>query len=106
MERYHEAYRKYIKGVKSQTEMDAEYKLQNVYISTTVYKNGKRIGVIAENLDTKEVFFIEQQELNRKIEGKEDIIEPYFGKNIRLVRRAMRNGEDIVFPYTTKILEV
>ena len=106
MEEFQKAYEKYKKQVVPQTIIEAEYTLQKIYISTTVYKSGKRIGVIAENVDTKEVFFIEQKDLNDKIKGNGYIAEPYLGDNIRLVREAMRYGEDIGFPYTTMLINV
>ncbi len=106
MEKYRKAYEKYRNQEIPQTIIDAEKTLQNIYISATIYEGGKKIGVIAENIATKEVFLVEQKELNEKIKGDGYIAEPYLGNNIRLVREAMRYGEDIGFPYTTMVIDV
>ena len=106
MEKYNKAYEKYRNQKTPQTIIDAEKTLQNIYVCATVCKSGRSIGAIAENVDTKELFFLEQKELNNKIKGDGYIAEPYLGKNIRLVREAMRYGEDIGFPYTTMVINV
>lgn len=106
MEKYNKAYEKYRNQIIPQTIIDAEKTLQKIYVCTTVCRSGRSIGVIAKNVDTMELFFIEQKELNNKIKGDGYIAEPYLGKNIRLVREAMRYGEDIGFPYTTMVINV
>lgn len=106
MEKYFKAYERYLAGEVSQTIINSEHTLQEIYVTVSVQKGERIIGVIARNVNTEELFFITKNDLDTKIEGEGYIPEPYMGKNIKLTRCAMRYGDSIGFPYTTMLIEV
>lgn len=107
MNKYIEAYEKYISGEKPKTYLDSEETLQRIKIQVTINnEQNEYLGVVAENLDTNELFFISNDELYYYIEGDGYIEEPMLHGKISIQRPVMKEKNKVYFFYTTMLVKV
>lgn len=106
MQKYIEVYEKYIAGENAKTLLDSKTTIQRIKATVTIKKDAQTIGIIAENVDTNEIFFIPQEVLNVNIQGEGYLQNAFLTKGILFVRPVIKINNTVVFPYTTILINL
>lgn len=104
--KYIEAYEKYISGEEPKTYTDGKKELQKIKATVSIVQGNKRIGIVAENINTNEIFYIPQNELNELIKEDGYYENIYLRAGVMFIKQIERIQGTVCFPYTTMLIKI